>query len=305
MRIALFCGLILSIGSSATVYAQDARRDSVQFRYGYSEGDRLRYRIEFRHGIVDTSNGNTTRGSLRHSFQYLREVQNVSSDNGTATLKITFEQASFDAGTPGGGFDSTNADQLRGAKTNPQWQVWGALLSSTARMRVTPLGEVEFFRLTDMDKDYDDNVRDSVNRVLEENSQYLAARFPSAGVTKGSSWTGSIPVRLLGGALRGNVVFVEGKYTFDQIEKVNGESLARINVTLNKQPNLGLTGESLKGAEADFNVPALSGKLLFSLDRGSILEYDVVVKTHLKLTVDKQPVDDHAMEYEFNLKRLD
>lgn len=172
-------------------------------------------------------------------------------------------------------------------------------------MRVTLTGEVSFFRLKSVGPEYDDEkTKFYVERMIEEVKDCAFLMFPPEhSVDVGGTLPTFIPIRMVG-PLAGNTTYATADLVLNNVETVNGERRANFSVKSFGQANLEMEEDSIQGVNLDLNVSSLKGTLVFSLDKGQIVNYDFQIKTVLKISSNGQVVQQHMNDIDFSLNRL-
>jgi hypothetical protein len=278
--------------------------DEQTLAYLRSTGDSGHFVATISRGAEDIEPGSKHAGTINSTFQCSWKVGSVDADTKVADVSLKLERMAFDYGNPEAGFDSNDPDKMAKAAKDPS-SLDAAVLSTTAGVYCSPQGEIGNLRVNAGDRDLDESLTEPLKKMWTEISGYLAVRLSKDPVDIGSTWTGQIPVTMVGGMLSGSQMYVDALYKLDKIEPdSNNQKHAFISVTLAKQPSLQLTADSIKDAKFSFTVDNFDGQLEINPDSGYIVRYDLKLRTHFSAASGDQPIDDNTQEFELVVRSL-
>lgn len=297
----------MTLTTPSDVLGQGASSGPIDLQYQFKEGGSLRYSMSFRYNIQEYDRSETpqwTGGTVYQSYVYRQEVQNVKPETGLATLRLTFAEVKFHGGNEEEeAFDSAKIEHRRNAKAKGHWRPWGAVLSSTASIRLNRQGEVSFWRVVDMDRDYQ-GMEALVQPVIAEVVSHAIVVLPTEHPDPSVPWIRRFPIKFVGGVLSGQTVHVLAKFTLLGVTTTDAERVARFGVSLAEPPALPIGEGSARGITVDFTAPRFEGSLVFSLTRGHIVSFALTSHTVFKLSARGQLAREHRMTRELSLSRL-
>ena len=301
-KLSLALGIVL--GSAWVASAQTGvSTASAKLKYKFSVGDKAKYRLKLRHE-VDMEGQQKINNVVTQSYVFDQKVDKVRASG--ISLSLDFPEVRVKFGRNAPEFDSRKKEHIAAARQkNSGWRLFGALLTSKVSTRVKPTGEVAFFRVKTLAKDYDDEkTRFYVQKAIEAVKNHAFLLLPDVKAEKGAAWKTLVPVKFVGGALSGHDVFVPTTLELKKIEKVQGKRQAVFEVSSYEQPKIEIGGASIKGVKVDLKVKKLAGSVVFLLDEGSIKSYSFKIETSLKLSVSGRLVNRHSMKVSAELDRL-
>lgn len=281
--------------------------DAVRLEYRFKPGEVLRYSLSFRYDIEDylpSQNPQPTRGSINQSFVVRQEVQSVDPGAGWARLRLAVEEVKFHGGDEAQAFDSTNDEHRKHVKTRPDWMPWGALLSSRGAVRLRSQGKVDFWRLEEVDKAYDEAIQEVVKRVIGQIVDHGFLFLPGDQLAQGGSWEGLIPLKFVGSVLSGHTTRLGVRFSLSSVEVINSERCARLKISPSGPPSLQVPEGSVRDAQIEFKVEKLDGDICFSLTRWNMVNSSVLIRTLFRMRLSGRLVNEHKMKLEVTVKRL-
>jgi len=275
---------------------------AVSLAYKFAKDDVTKYRLKFSNSI-DIRSDKPARGVVTRSFVYSLAARRARPTG--ASLDVAFLETRYKPGADAVEFDSRRKDHLKAASQKPNWRVFAAILSSKGTMRVKPTGEVSFFRLASVGKEYDDKEgRFYATKAIEEIKNQAFLLLPTKAVTKDKPWTTQIPIKFVGGPLAGNTLFAEVQLSLTGVESVDKERIAKFKLTSFKPIKLGIAQGSVKDVKVKLVLRKAEGALAFSPDRGQIRSYEFRTQTILTLDMSGRTVYRDEMDTKVSLERL-
>ncbi len=297
--VSLFVSLILlAMGQSVSA----AEKDTLQYRF--AEGDQAKYGLKFSQHVVMRGQ-DAGENTVTHSYVYSQNVRRVR-QSGSISLDIDLLETRFKPGVDAPEFDSRKQAHLDTAKTDNNWRVFAAIVSSKATMSVKSNGEVGFFRLASVAPEFDDDrTKHFVTRSIEEIKDHAFFLTSDTSVTKEQTWRTFVPIKFVGGPLSGQTMFATTILSLVNVEEKDGDRIAKYKVASFEPLDTDMAEDSIQGAKLELKLLKLDGTLEFSLTKGQIRFYQFKAKTWLKLSVEDQLVHEHEMDEQFSLKRLE